>query len=410
MYLLGHLLRKIMRRGRLAVIDAAGRRHVFGPADRGGVTIRFHDRWTPARVALNPGLALGEAFMDGRLTVEDGADILDFLDLVLGNMAWSPDSPLHQLGAGPRTLASWLAQYNWAGRARRNVAHHYDLGDDLYALFLDRDWHYSCGYFPRGDESLDEAQRAKQIHIAAKLRLTPECHVLDIGCGWGALACMLHRLSGARVTGITLSKAQLAAAQARARAQGIAERVDFRLEDYRHAKGPFDRIVSVGMFEHVGRPYYRAFFEKCRSLLTDDGIMLLHSIARADGPGGTIPWMRKYIFPGGYVPALSEVAPAIEQAGLWITDIEVWRLHYAKTLEHWYARTKANAGKITALYDARFLKMWLFYLAASCCTFRHLGHVVHQIQLTRRQDTVPLARNYMVEAEAQLWQGVDGPA
>ncbi|GAB4151193.1 MAG: cyclopropane-fatty-acyl-phospholipid synthase family protein [Sphingomonadales bacterium] len=395
MYLLSPLLRKIMRHGRLCVIDAGGKRHVFGPDEAGGVTIRFHDRWTPTRLALNPGLALGEAYMDGRMTVEDGHDILDFLDLVLGNMEWSPDSPLHQLGAGPRNIINLLSQYNFFARAKKNVAHHYDLGDELYALFLDKDWQYSCGYFPTGDESLDDAQDAKKRHIAKKLLLKPECHVLDIGCGWGGLALTLNRLSGARVTGITLSDPQHARASARAGQAGVADKVDFQLQDYRKVEGRFDRIVSVGMFEHVGLPYYRTYFEKCRELLADDGVMLLHTIGRADGPGGTNPWMRKYIFPGGYSPSLSEIAPAAEKAGLWITDIEVWRLHYAKTLQHWYDRSNANAAKITALYDARFLRMWQFYLAASLCTFRHLGHVVFQVQLTRRQDAVPLTRGYM---------------
>jgi cyclopropane-fatty-acyl-phospholipid synthase len=272
----------------------------------------------------------------------------------------------------------------------------------LFALFLDSDRQYSCGYFADPGFTLDEAQAAKMSHIAAKLRLEPGQRLLDIGCGWGGLALHLARTAGVEVLGITLSEEQLKAARESAAAAGLSDRVRFELADWRDVAGPFDRIVSVGMFEHVGPPHYRAFFDRCRDLLAPDGIMLLHTIGRADGPGATDAWLAKYIFPGGYVPALSQIAPAIERSWLWLTDVEIWRLHYARTLECWYERILAASAEIERLYDARFLRMWLFYLAGGIAAFRHDGHVVFQLQLARRRDSVPLTRDYMAEAETTL--------
>jgi cyclopropane-fatty-acyl-phospholipid synthase len=302
-----------------------------------------------------------------------------------------------------------LSTWNWRRRSRRNVAHHYDLSDRLFDLFLDRNRQYSCAWFADPAAGLDEAQAAKQAHVAAKLLLEPGQRVLDIGCGWGGLALYLARIADVDVTGITLSQAQLAAARAAADSAGLAHRVRFELADWRDVEGSFDRIVSVGMFEHVGPPHYRAFLARCRDLLAPGGVMLLHTIGRADGPGATDPWLTKYIFPGGYVPALSQIAPAIEQSWLWLTDLEVWRLHYARTLGCWYDRALAARAEIVALYDERFWRMWLYYLAGGIAAFRHDGHVVFQLQLARSRGAVPLTREYLAEAEAALLRGGSPP-
>jgi cyclopropane-fatty-acyl-phospholipid synthase len=294
-----------------------------------------------------------------------------------------------------------IAQFNPARRSRRNVAHHYDLNGRLYSLFLDRDRQYSCAYFPRGDETIDEAQIGKKRHIAAKLLLDrPGLSVLDIGCGWGGLALTLARDYGARVTGITLSTEQLAEAQARAKAEGLDDRVNFELMDYRSMNRSFDRIVSVGMFEHVGVNHYRQFFEVVKRCLTPEGVALLHSIGRSDRPTATNPWISKYIFPGGYCPSLSEVFPAIEKTGLIATDIEILRLHYAETLRHWRRRFMANLDAITTIYDERFCRMFEFYLAGSELAFRYQHQMIFQIQLTRHQAAAPLVRDYITDTES----------
>ncbi|AHE52530.1 SAM-dependent methyltransferase [Sphingomonas sanxanigenens] len=404
MKLFAALLRTLIRKGQLTVIDAAGRTHRFvgSPADGPPVTIRFTDHATPRRAALNPALALGEAWMDGRMLIEAG-DIRQFLDLIGRNTHWDDDDAVRLNVWRPwRSSAGPFAAWNWQRRSRRNVAHHYDLSDRLYALFLDADWQYSCGYFPRPNMTLDEAQAAKRAHIAAKLDLRAGQRVLDIGCGWGGLALYLNRVAGVDVLGITLSEEQLKAARARAAAAGVGDRVRFELCDYRDVQGRFDRIVSVGMFEHVGPPFYQLFFETCRSLLIDDGVMLLHTIGRSDGPAPTDRWLARYIFPGGYIPALSQIAPAAERARLWVTDVEVLRLHYALTLDHWYDRVAAVRAEIVALYDERFFRMWQFYLAGATNAFRHDAHVNFQIQFTRRREALPLVRDYMGAAEQQL--------
>ncbi|MEO8115601.1 MAG: cyclopropane-fatty-acyl-phospholipid synthase family protein, partial [Phenylobacterium sp.] len=288
------------------------------------------------------------------------------------------------------------------GAARRNVAHHYDLSVDFYRRFLDPDLQYSCGYFPTPQTSLEEAQAAKKRHLAAKLLIQPDHRVLDIGCGWGGLALTLAQETGALVEGITLSTEQLAAARARAAAQGLDARARFSLVDYRDVAGPYDRIVSVGMFEHVGRPNFQTYFDQVARLLDDDGVAVIHSIGRSEGPGFTQPWIAKYIFPGGYIPALSEVMAAIERAGLIVTDIEILRLHYAETLRCWRERFQAQRAEIAVLYDERFCRMWEFYLSVSEIAFRYRGHMVFQLQLAKRIDTVPLTRDYIAETEGAL--------
>jgi cyclopropane-fatty-acyl-phospholipid synthase len=406
MALLHSLFAKLIRAGPLTIISSDGRSRSHG-APVGGlkpVTIRLSGRGTEGRILRNPALGFGEAYMDGGLIIEDG-DIRDLLELIAFNLAWQEDGAAQALRWRPRRLGALWDTLNWKRRARRNVAHHYDLSTDFFRLFLDSDLQYSCAYFPDAEMSLDEAQAAKKAHIAAKLCLQPGQRVLDIGCGWGGLALFLARAADVRVHGITLSEEQLRIALQRAEGEGLADRVTFALADYRDVEGSYDRIVSVGMFEHVGPPHYGAFFRQCRSLLAPDGLMLLHTIARADGPAATDPFLAKYIFPGGYIPALSQIAPALERSRLWLTDMEVLRLHYARTLACWYERTAAAGEEIARLYDDRFLRMWLFYLAGGIAAFRHDAFAVIQLQIARRRDAAPLTRDYVAPAEAAFRNG-----
>ncbi|MCW2241628.1 SAM-dependent methyltransferase [Azospirillum canadense] len=399
--LLTRLLNPAVATGTLSLIDAEGRVHQIG---RGTPTIavRLHDKALHRELALNPRLRFGEAYMDGRLTVEGGS-IFDVLTVLCQDQE-NVQGLLGRLSEALGPVLRLVRQHNSLGRARRNVAHHYDLSRPFYELFLDRDLQYSCAYFRTPDLSLDEAQEAKKRHIAAKLRLHPGLRVLDIGCGWGGLALYLAEACGVQVTGITLSAEQLVVARERAAKARLTGRVRFERRDYREMTGRFDRIVSVGMFEHVGVPQYRGFFETLRDLLAEDGVALLHAIGRADGPGVTNPWIRKHIFPGGYAPALSEVVPAVERAGLWNTDTEILRLHYAETLRLWRERFLARWEDAKALYDERFCRMWEFYLAGAEVAFRYQGHMVFQMQLTRSPEAVPLTRDYVVEAERRLAQ------
>jgi cyclopropane-fatty-acyl-phospholipid synthase len=396
--LLARLLRRMVRVGELTVVDAGGRTHRIGvPGARPRAAIRLHERTLHRRLLLNPELACGEAYMDGSLTLEDGT-LYDFLETVAVNLAREPQ-PWQAASRRWGLLMRRVQQHNPVARARANAAHHYDLSDRLFDLFLDPDRQYSCAYFINPHDSLERAQDNKKRHIAAKLLLAPGMHVLDIGCGWGGLALYLARTAGVRVTGLTLSREQLRVARERAAAAGLADRVSFHLRDYREETGRYDRIVSVGMFEHVGVGYYGAFFAQLRELLRPDGVALLHSIGRMDGPGATRAWLRKYIFPGGYVPALSEVLPAIERLGLWLTDVEILRLHYAETLRAWRRRFEANRAEIARLYDERFCRMWEFYLTAAEINFRYLGIMVFQLQLARRLAIVPLTRDYISDWE-----------
>jgi cyclopropane-fatty-acyl-phospholipid synthase len=396
--LASHFFRHLIRVGTLTVIDADGKTHRFAGAPGPAATIRLHDRALHRRLPLNPYLAAGEAYMDGTLTVENGT-IYDALDLAGRNGAAADSYPFQRLQTGLHRLLNVLHTYNPVGRAQRNVAHHYDLSGALYDLFLDGDRQYSCAYFATDNDSLEVAQDNKKLHLASKLLLKPGQKVLDIGSGWGGLGLYLARLAGVDVTGVTLSVEQQKVSQARVRAAGLGDRVRFHLRDYREETGRYDRIVSVGMFEHVGVGHYLEFFTKARELLADDGVMLLHSIGRRGRPEPINPWIRKYIFPGGYTPALSEVLSAVEKVGLWVTDIEVLRLHYASTLREWRRRFAANRDKIRALYDERFCRMWEFYLAGSEVSFRHLGNMVFQMQLSRRVDSAPLKRDYIADFE-----------
>jgi cyclopropane-fatty-acyl-phospholipid synthase len=400
--LLAKVLAGVIGQGQLTIIDAAGRSHLIQGARPGAaVTMKVHTWWTGLRLALRPRHAFGEAYMDGKLTVENGADIYDLMDLIGREIEALDNSVFARLSFKWQRLIRAFEQYNPIGKAQRNVAHHYDLNDQLYDFFLDRDRQYSCAYFKTGQESLEQAQEDKKRHIAAKLLLKPGQKVLDIGSGWGGMGLFLSREFGVDVTGVTLSKEQLAVSSRRALEDGLADRVRFKLLDYRQEPEQYDRIVSVGMFEHVGAAHYSEYFAKVKNLLADDGVMLLHAIGRMEPPGGTNTWLRKYIFPGGYSPALSEVLAAIENAGLWVTDIEVLRLHYADTLQHWRKRFLANREKIKEMagLDERFCRMWEFYLAGCEIAFRYMNQMVFQIQIARRQDTVPLTRDYMVDAE-----------
>ncbi|MDE2185060.1 MAG: class I SAM-dependent methyltransferase, partial [Alphaproteobacteria bacterium] len=362
--MLGLILSPLMRRGTLEVVTADGARRSYG-AGEPRVTVRFHDRAGPWQLGLRPDFMLGQLYMDGRMTVEGGS-IADVLELLLSNLSQSSRGLSMGLGQGWRTLTRRLSQFNPSWLAKAHVAHHYDLSDELYELFLDKDKQYSCAYFTSPQDSLEDAQAAKKRHIAAKLLLDkPGLKVLDIGCGWGGMALELALEHGADVLGVTLSENQIAIARERAQAARIAQRCHFELVDYRALRGTYDRIVSVGMFEHVGAAYFSVFFDKIRQLLADDGVMLLHTIGRLDGPGATNPWISKYIFPGGYVPALSEVMRVVEKSGLFATDVEVLRLHYAETLKEWRRRFMANRDKAVQLYDERFCRMWEFYLAGS---------------------------------------------
>ncbi len=398
--LLSIFLSRFVRHGSLRVTTATGNTFSFGDGSGPPVAVRFTDAKAQRAVLFDPELRLGEAYMDGTFVVEQGS-IADVLAILLRQERIAAP----RWAAPPRLvryLFRRLQQFNRRSRSRQNVAHHYDLDGRLYSLFLDSDQQYSCAYFESPDQSLDDAQLAKKRHLAAKLRVQPGARVLDIGCGWGGLALYLAEIAGAQVTGVTLSQEQHARAQQRALERGRAQDVTFRLEDYRDVAGRFDRIVSVGMFEHVGVGFYDTFLRKCAQLLDDDGILLLHTIGRNCSPGITNPWIAKYIFPGGYIPALSEALPAIERARLTVTDIEVLQLHYAATLKAWRERFLAHREDVDRLYDERFVRMWEFYLAASEMAFREGDMVVFQIQMAKRKGVVPQTRDYIAREEARL--------
>ena len=395
--LLHVLFAKTLRAGRLRIVYDDGVTDSFGDGSGKPVVVRLTRR-SAFRIALQPELGLGEAYMDGELTFEEG-DLWDLLSLVGHNLPERPSKRASPLRRARDDVIRHMRQANDRRAARRNVAHHYDLSNDLYRRFLDADMQYSCAYFAYPQMTLEAAQAAKKNHIAAKLRIEPGHRVLDIGCGWGGMGLTLARDYGATVTGVTLSTDQFALANERALTERLAERAQFVLLDYRDVQGVFDRIVSVGMFEHVGAPNYVGFFDKIRDLLTDDGVAVIHSIGRMEPAGVTNPFIRKYIFPGGYIPALSQVTTAVEQRGLWITDVEILRHHYAETLRCWRDRFLANRAAIAALYDERFCRMFEFYLASSELSFRTGTTMVMQLQLTKRAGALPITRDYMVDAE-----------
>ncbi|OAN73137.1 cyclopropane-fatty-acyl-phospholipid synthase [Jannaschia sp. EhC01] len=398
-WILDRMMRDFVKVGTFVLTYPDGTRRTYGDGQAPKIEMTFHDKALPRRVVLSPDMALGEGYMDGTITFA-GDDLDGFLSLATMNIARADEAWWRVLSARLHKVRRLFDQWNPAHKARANVAHHYDLSSTLYDLFLDEDRQYSCAYFADPSMSLDAAQRAKKHHIAGKLLLRPGMRVLEIGCGWGGMALTLARDYGVEVLGVTLSEEQHRIATERAKAAGLQDRVTFRLQDYRDVTGQFDRIVSIGMFEHVGAPHFREYFRHVHDLLTEDGVALIHSIGRAHPPGHTSPWIQKYIFPGGYCPSLSEMAAAVEHEDLYPTDIEVWRLHYAETLRHWSARFKAREQEARALFDERFCRMWRYYLKAAEVTFRHNRQCVFQFQMARRQEAVPLTRDYLYPADA----------
>jgi cyclopropane-fatty-acyl-phospholipid synthase len=409
MWLLDRALRRLLKRGELLITDHDGSRHRYGAAAPGlePVAIRFGDSGLALKIALNPDLAAAEAYMDGRLTFDEG-DILALIRLVAANDRWEDRAPRGRRIDLSR-IRAWFKARNREARARRNVAHHYDIGNDLYRLFLDEDLQYSCAYFTDPANGLDRAQADKKAHVAAKLDLKPGQRVLDIGCGWGGTALYLNEHYGVEVLGVTLSEAQLSLARERAAAAGVGDQVKFELVDYRRVEGQFDRIVSIGMFEHVGAVHYDEFFAQARRLLAPDGVMLLHTIGRFDVPSAGDAFADKYIFPGYHLPNLSQIVAASEHWGLISTDIEALRVHYAWTLQHWLERTRAHRAEIVAMYDERFFRMWEVYLAGGIVMFETGGGCVYQIQYARARDAVPLTRDYLFAEETRLREGGGEP-
>jgi len=398
MFPLSHMMKSFVRVGTLKIIDADGKVHVFSGQPGPNVTMRLSDRSLYHKLVFNPELNAGEAYMDGRMSFEDST-LRDFLTLFSLNRLSLASYPLQKVLRRVSRMFKKGQQANPIGKAQQNVAHHYDLGNDFYKLFLDEGLQYSCAYFTNDDNTLEQAQRNKLRLLAAKLNLSPGLKILDIGCGWGDLALYLARLADVEVVGVTLSKEQFELANARARKAGLDKRVRFELKDYRKVEDRFDRIVSVGMFEHVGVHHYGEFFGKINELMDDDGLALIHSIGHMSPPGTASPWLRKYIFPGAYSPALSEVFEVVEQNSLWVTDLEFLRLHYAKTLAHWAQRFEANRDKVEAMYDARFARMWEFYLISAEMMFRTGSQLVFHMQLARKRDAAPIVRDYITDLQ-----------
>lgn len=409
MFPLHRMMTAFARYGELTLIDAEGNRHVFqgkptdgdnGPALR-PVTVRIHDASIYRKLMVDPDLAVGEGYMDGKVTLEDGTTLRDLFAFYFRNQegleSYGLQRILHRIGFAVRR---WQ-QSNRIGEAQQNVSRHYDIGNDLYKLFLDRNLIYSCAYFRSPDDTLEEAQRNKLRLAASKLHLKPGNRVLDIGSGWGDMAIYLAQMEDVHVTGVTLSREQLQLASERAIAAGVADRVEFRLKDYRDLTGKFDRIVSIGMFEHVGSHHYDEFFAKINDLMPDDGVMMLHSIGSMEPPTTASSFYRKYIFPGGSIPSLSEVFASLERNKIWALDVEILRLHYAETLRHWYDRFVANRDKVVAMYDERFARMWEFYLNSAEMMFRGGSQQVFQLQLSRSRDATPLQRDYIIDKQRE---------
>jgi len=398
MFPLSKMLKSFVKVGSLTVIDAEGGTHVFAGAPGPDVTMQLTDPTLYRKLFFNPELHAGEAYMDGRMSFP-GSSLRGFLTLFSVNRLSLGNQPMQKVLRRVSRGLKRFQQANPVGKARQNVAHHYDLGNAFYKLFLDSDLFYSCAYFRSEDDTLEEAQRNKCRLIAAKLNLKPGLKVLDIGCGWGGLARYLAQIADVEVTGVTLSTEQHALAVEAVKAAGLESRVHIELKDYRDLSGAFDRIVSVGMFEHVGVGHYEEFFAKVNDLMADDGLMVLHSIGHMSPPGTASPWLRKYIFPGAYSPALSEVFPAVENNSLWVTDLEFLRVHYATTLRHWQQRFDENRAAIAQMYDERFCRMWEFYLISAEMMFRTGSQEVFQMQLARNRDAAPIVRDYITDVQ-----------
>jgi cyclopropane-fatty-acyl-phospholipid synthase len=403
MRLLDKMLPRLIKKGELTVIDPAGKTYRFGAPDPElkPVTVRLADRKVAFQIARDPTLGAIETWMDDRLVLEEG-EIIDLILIIRRNRRWEDRSRPNEFLKKTGKLRHALSTLNWKSRSLKNVVHHYDIGNDLYRLFLDPDMQYSCAYFTDPNNSIAQAQLDKKAHIASKMLLEPKQKVLDIGCGWGGLALYLNRVADVDVLGVTLSKEQLAVARQRAEDAGVSDRVKFELCDYRDVTGQFDRIVSIGMFEHLGTPHFPVFFRKIRELLHPEGAALVHTMGRMGKPGTTDRFMQKYIFPGGYLPALSEIVAASERERLIMSDCEALRLHYVHTLRAWYETFKTRHDEIVALYDERFYRLYLFYLAASMTMFTDGAMVVYQLQYLRSRYAAPIVRDYMFEAEGRL--------
>ena len=397
MSLIGRFIDQILPVGSITLVGPDGKSETHGPGGGKHVTVKLHDKRAALDIFRNPRLRFGELYMDGRLTIEDGT-ILDLLELIVGAKPWE-QGRRKALGKGKGSWIKHLFRSNPVAKSRSNVAHHYDIGNDLYALFLDDDLQYSCAYFTDPTNGLEQAQADKKAHIAAKLDLKPGQRVLDIGCGWGGMALYMHKVAGVDVLGITLSEEQIKVARQRAKDAGVDDHVKFELIDYRLLEGRFDRIVSVGMFEHVGAKHYDEFFAKCRELLTDDGAMLLHTIGKLGGAGKPDPFTDKWIFPGYHLPSLSQMCTASEKVKMIVSDVETLRLHYAYTLRHWLDRATKARAKIEKMYDARFFRMWEFYLAGGIVMFESGAACNYQVQYIRDRNALPITRDYMAEAE-----------
>lgn len=402
MKLLSNLLRSFIKRGRMRVMDVDGNIHEFGSGEDGPtVTIRLHDKKLYRSLFFNPELAAGEAYMDGSLTMEEGSTCYDFMFLFSINRAPLGANPVQGLLRKGWKLFRRHQQKNSVERAKKQARHHYDLSTDLYRLFMDDGLNYSCAYYTSAEDSLEAAQAAKLTHLVAKLDLKPDMEVLEIGGGWGSLAIRVAQ-AGARVTSLNVSPEQVKIAEERVRAAGVEDRVTFVLKDYREFEGRFDRVISVGMMEHVGIGHLDEYFGKIRACLTDSGYAVIHSIGRMTPPGTTGPFIRKYIFPGGYVPALSEVFASTERLGLWVCDAEILRLHYYYTIRDWRVRFEEKRGAAAELYDEAFCRMWEFYLCAVELGFLHGSNMVFQLLLSKERDAVPIIRDFIVDNEREM--------
>ncbi|MEO0545538.1 MAG: cyclopropane-fatty-acyl-phospholipid synthase family protein [Pseudomonadota bacterium] len=402
MFPLSHMMKAFIKTGTLEVIDAEDKRHVFSGNPGPKVVMKLHDKRLYRDLVFKSEIAAAEGYMDGTMTFEEGSTLREFLHLFSINRLSLAAYPLQKALRSLSMLTRRKQQSNRVGQAQQNVAHHYDLGNEFYKLFLDKNMLYSCAYFHNDNQSLEQAQRNKLRLIAAKLNLKPGLKVLDIGCGWGDMALYLASMADVKVVGVTLSTEQQKLATERAAEMGLSDRVEFRLQDYRELDEQFDRIVSVGMFEHVGVAHYDEFFAQLNKLMPDEGLALIHSIGHMSPPGMASKFMRKYIFPGAYSPALSEVFESVERNSLWCLDLEFLRVHYAKTLAHWEKRFQSNRAEVEAMYDERFARMWEFYLISAEAMFRTGSQLVFHMQLSRSRDAAPLTRDYTVDTQREF--------